>query len=235
MSTGIKGVIDIDKDILCVITAEEISKVLKATFAKAMAANPAAAADIARCMAEAMAASGASADEVAATMQEALQASLSNLTGDIQQLDELLDVADNVARSMAEAGASPQEIANAMKAAFAAVGKDGDPFVTEELAMSMAKALAASGASTEEIVKALQESLKATGASKEQMAQTLLTAIATSGASPEDIAKTMQSILADSGKDTRQQLQQTCRNYILLLLKFQVLVRKRSKRGLYKP
>ena len=42
--------------------AEEINKVLKATLAKAMANNPAAAADMARCMAEALAATGASAE-----------------------------------------------------------------------------------------------------------------------------------------------------------------------------
>ena len=96
--------------------ADEINKVLKATFAKAMANNPNAAADMARCMAEAMAASGASAEEIAATMQEALNSSLCNI--DLDHLDELLDVADTVARSMADAGASPQEIAAAMKAAF---------------------------------------------------------------------------------------------------------------------
>lgn len=171
---------------------------LKATFAKAMAANPAAAAEIARSMAEALAASGASAEDIAATLQDALAASLANATCG-EHLDELIDLADTVAKSMAEAGASPQEIAVAMKAAFAAAGKSDDPFVAEELAISMAKALVAAGASTEDIVKALQESLKATGASKESIAQTLLTAVATSGASAEDIAKTMQTLLADSG------------------------------------
>ena len=40
------------------ILAEEIAKVLKATFAKAMASNPAAAAEMARSMAEALAATG---------------------------------------------------------------------------------------------------------------------------------------------------------------------------------
>ena len=64
------------------ILADEINKVLKATFAKAMANNPNAAADMARCMAEAMAASGASAEEIAATMQEALNSSLCNIDGD---------------------------------------------------------------------------------------------------------------------------------------------------------
>ena len=102
-----------------IFLADEINKVLKATFAKAMANNPNAAADMARCMAEAMAASGASAEEIAATMQEALNSSLCNI--DLDHLDELLDVADTVARSMADAGASPQEIAAAMKAAFKVV------------------------------------------------------------------------------------------------------------------
>ena len=59
--------------------ADEIAKVLKATFAKAMVNNPAAAADMARCMAEALAATGASPDEIAATMQDALNNSLSNI------------------------------------------------------------------------------------------------------------------------------------------------------------
>ena len=76
--------------------AEEIAKVLKATFAKAMASNPAAAAEMARSMAEALAATGASADEIAATMQEALNASLVNVDED--HLEEMLDVADTVAR-----------------------------------------------------------------------------------------------------------------------------------------
>merc|ERR1712223_488708 len=105
-------------------------------------------------------------------MQEALNSSLGNIDED--HLEEMLDVADTVARSMAEAGASPQEIAAAMKSAFAAAGKADDPFIAEELAISMAKALTASGAS------------------KEEIARTLLTAIATSGVDLDDIAKTMQ-------------------------------------------
>ena len=78
-----------------------------------------------------------------------------------------------------------------------------DPFVAEELAISMAKALAASGASPEDIVKALQESLKATGASNEEMARVLFTAMATSGVNPDDIAQTMQTLMAESGKDNQ--------------------------------
>ena len=59
-----------------------------------------------------------------------------------KHMNGTLDVADTVAKSMAEAGASPKEIAAAMKAAFTAAGKADDPFVAEELAISMAKALA---------------------------------------------------------------------------------------------
>ena len=56
------------------VPAEEIAKTLKETFAKAMAENPEAAAEIARSMAEALAHAGASAEEIASTMQGAIAA-----------------------------------------------------------------------------------------------------------------------------------------------------------------
>merc|ERR1711860_457191 len=114
-----------------------------------------------------------------------------------------------------------------MKAAFSAAGKADDPFVAEELAISMAKALATAGASPEDIVKALQESLKATGASKEEIARTLLTAIATSGVAPDDIAKTMQTLLADSGKS---KLKIGLEVLMMYCINFQACLRKRSKK-----
>ena len=46
-------------------SAEEIAAALKENFAKAMAADPAAAADIARAMAVALAGAGASAEDIA--------------------------------------------------------------------------------------------------------------------------------------------------------------------------
>ena len=75
-----------------------------------------------------------------------------------------------------------------------------NPDMVEELAMSMAKAMAASGASGDDIVKAMQEALSATGASKEEIAHTLLAAMASSRASPDVIAKTMMMALQDSGE-----------------------------------
>ena len=51
---------------------------------------------------------------------------------------------------MAEAGASPAEIAAAIKQAM---GNCKDPAVAEELAVTMAKAMADSGASGADIVK----------------------------------------------------------------------------------
>jgi len=71
--------------------------------------------------------------------------------------------------------------------------------MVEELAVAMARAMAASGASGEDIVKAMQEALAATGASKAEIAHTLLAAMASSRASPEVIAKTMMMALQDSG------------------------------------
>ena len=71
--------------------------------------------------------------------------------------------------------------------------------MVEELAIAMAKAMAASGASGDDIVKAMQEALAATGASKAEIAHTLLAAMASSKASPEVIAKTMMLALQDSG------------------------------------
>ena len=73
------------------------------------------------------------------------------------------------------------------------------PEMVEELAVSMAKAMAASGASGDDIVKAMQEALAATGASKESIAHTLLAAMASSRASPDVIAKTMLMALQDTG------------------------------------
>jgi hypothetical protein len=58
------------------LTAEEIAAALKATFARALAADPSAAADIARALAEALAEAGASAEEIAAVMNEAMATSL---------------------------------------------------------------------------------------------------------------------------------------------------------------
>ena len=49
---------------------------MKATFARAMAADPHAAADIARALAEALAATGASVEDIAAMMNEAMATSL---------------------------------------------------------------------------------------------------------------------------------------------------------------
>jgi hypothetical protein len=57
-------------------SAEEIATALKATFEKAMAADPAAAADIARALADAMAQAGASVEEIAAIMNAAMASSL---------------------------------------------------------------------------------------------------------------------------------------------------------------
>ena len=65
-----------------IFSAEEITAALKATFAKALAADPSAAADIARALAEALAEAGASADEIAAVMNEAMAASLMASAGE---------------------------------------------------------------------------------------------------------------------------------------------------------
>ena len=181
------------------ISAEEIAAALKENFAKAMAADPAAAADIARAMAVALAGAGASAEDIARTMQEALAASVAG--GGATGPEDLLEIAQTVARVMAEAGASPEEIQMAMRNAIAnaSAGALDDPELMAELTKTMAKAMADAGASGEEIAKAMQEALALGGKSEEEIAQTLLEAMAASGASPETIAKTMQAALAKSG------------------------------------
>ena len=169
-----------------------------------MAADPAAAADIARAMAVALAGAGASAEDIARTMQEALAASVAG--GGATGPEDLLEIAQTVARVMAEAGASPEEIQLAMRNAIssASAGALDDPELMAELTKAMAKAMADAGASGEEIARAMQEALALSGQSEDEIAQTLLEAMAASGASPETIAKTMQAALAKSGLSTEE-------------------------------
>ena len=166
-----------------------------------MAEDPSNAAEIARSMAEALALAGASADDIASTMQEAMAASFSMQNGSTASPEDLLDIAETVARTMAEAGASPAEIAAAIKSAMKNAGDN--PAVAEELAVTMAKAMAVGGASGEEIVKAMREAMEASGATQGEMAEALLSAMASSGVSPEEIAQTMMIALQDSCKQKK--------------------------------
>ena len=125
---------------LNIFSAEDIASALKETFAKAMAADPAAAADIARAMAVALASAGASAEDIARTMQEALAAGVAGACGSGgNSPEDLLEIAQTVARVMAEAGASPQDIQLAMRNAIASAGAVDDPDLMAELTKTMAK------------------------------------------------------------------------------------------------